>query len=209
MPKSMPRIRPDEEFVLHAEDDDFPLHPPKGPRRFVAPPPLWRRILVRPSLYIAPVIVGAAIAAFMINALLLQSGPRGAMTLGWPFNAISKASLDTLRAAPVDQPLVPMPPKRSDAGGSAPLAVTAAPSVKEEDPLAGLIKSHAGDPAIERAQRVLNRLGYGPVPVDGTMSPALRAALQRFGQDRGLTPGAQTESAVLKQLGHVSESAQN
>ena len=36
---------------------------------------------------------------------------------------------------------VPMPPKRSDAGGSAPLAVTAAPSAKEEDPLAGLIKA--------------------------------------------------------------------
>lgn len=210
MPKKLPRIRPDEEFILQAEEDDFPLHPPKGPRRFVAPHPLWRRVLMRPSLYIAPVIVGASISAFIINALMLQQSPRGAMTLGWPFNAISKASLEKLNIIAKDQPLVPMPPKRSDAGDVPLPPVAPKSSVADaQDPYAGLLKEIGGDPAIERAQRVLNRLGYGPIPVDGTMSQSLRGALQRFGHDRGLTPGPQTETAILKQLGQTSESAQN
>lgn len=212
MPKHMPRIRPDEDLMLHADDDDFPLHPPRGPRRFIAPTPRWRQLLMRPSLYLGPVIVGGALAAFVINALMLQSGPRAAMTLGWPFNAISKASLDRLNVIEKDQPVIPVPPKRTDAT-DVPLPPnvpkTAIAIADAADPLAGLIKENLGDPALERAQRVLNRLGYGPIPVDGTMSPALRQALQRFGRDRGLTPGPQTESAILKQLGHSGESAQN
>ena len=211
MPKRLPRIRPDEELVLHTDDDDFPLHPPRGPRRFVPPTPLWRRILMRPSLYFGPVIIGGAIGAFVINALMLQSGPRGAMTFGWPFNAISKASLEKLNPLAKDQSAIPLPPKRTDAS-DVPLPPSApkAQIADAADPYANLLKDTAnGDPALERAQRVLNRLGYGPIPVDGAMSQPLRAAIQRFGRDRGLTPGPQTETAILKQLGHAGDSAQD
>lgn len=212
MPKKLPRIRPDEDFVLDAQNDEFDVQPARGPRRFArsAPDPLWRRILMRPSLYIAPFIVGAAISAFIINAVMLQSGPRGAMTLGWPFNAISKASLDKLNFMAKEQPAIPMPPKRTDATDVPLPPVASKPATANAaDPYAGILKEIGSDPAIERAQRVLNRLGYGPIPVDGTMSQALRGALQRFGHDRGLTPGPQTETAILKQLGQSSESAQN
>lgn len=211
MPKRLPRIRPDEELVLQAEEDDFPLHPPKGPRRFVPPTPLWRRILMRPSLYFGPVLVCGAIGAFVINALILQSGPRGTMTLGWPFNAISKTSLEKLNPLAKDQPVIPLPPKRTDAGDlPASSNGPKAQSADANDPYANLLKDTAnGDPALERAQRVLNRLGYGPIPVDGAMSQSLRAAIQRFGRDRGLTPGPQTETAILKHLGHAGDSAQD
>lgn len=205
----------DEDYTLHAGDDDFPLHPPRGPRRFAKADPLWRRILMRPSLYISPIIIGAAVSAFLVNALMLQNGARGTMTLGWPFNAISKSSLERLNPLAKDMSVIPVPPKRTDAGDVPlpPLQQKAAAN-DASDPYAALIKDTAGtlpmgDPALQRAQRVLNRLGYGPIPVDGTLSPAMRAALQRFGRDRGLTPGPQTETAILKQLGRAGDATQD
>lgn len=206
----------DEDYTLNAGDDDFPLNPPRGPRRLAKIDPLWRRILMRPSLYFGPLIVGATVSAFLVNALMLQNGTRGAMTLGWPFNAISKSSLDRLNPVAKDQPSVPVPPKRTDAGDALLPRETQqkASGAPASDPYAALIQETAktmpsGDPALQRAQRVLNRLGYGPVPVDGIMSPAMRAALQRFGHDRGLTPGPQTETAILKQLGRAGDATQD
>ena len=109
-----------------------------------------------------------------------------------------------------EQPLIPVPPKRTDATDMPlPPIMPKTNMAEASDPYAGLLKELGGDPAIERAQRVLNRLGYGPIPVDGSLSQALRTAVQRFGRDRGLTPGPQTDTAILKQLGQASESAQN
>jgi hypothetical protein len=201
-----------DDFHLHAGDDDFEVHAPRGPRRFIEKDPLWRRVLMRPSTYLSPIIVGGAVSAFLINALMLQNGTRSAMTLGWPFNAISKSSIERLNT-PKDAMPVPMPPKRTDAG-DANAAQTKSAAVDAADPYAALLKETAnmqntGDPALQRAQRVLNRLGYGPIPVDGTLSQQTRAALQRFGRDRGLTPGPQTETAILKQLGHSGDTTQD
>lgn len=225
MPKRMPRqpkaaaarnaVMDEDDFTLHAGDDDFPLHPPRGPRRFVSPDPAWRRLVMRPSLYLGPLIVSAAVSAFLVNALMLQNGARGTMTLGWPFNAISKSSIERLNPMTKDQPIVPVPPKRTDASDiNVPSATPKANVSNATDPYAALIKETAqtvplGDPALQRAQRVLNRLGYGPIPVDGVMSPSMRAALQRFGRDRGLTPGPQTELVVLKQLGRTGDTTQD
>lgn len=199
-------------YQLHAGDDEFDIDPPRGPRRFVGDGPLWRRILMRPSLYLSPIIVGGAVSAFLINALMLQNGARGSMTLGWPFNAISKSSIERLNM-PKDVAPVPLPPKRTDAGDAATQQQKTAAS-DSTDPYAALLKEAASmpslaDPALQRAQRVLNRLGYGPIPVDGTLSPQTRTALQRFGRDRGLTPGPQTETAILKQLGRAGETTQD
>lgn len=205
----------DESYQLHAGDDDFPLHPPRGPRRFVPAEPLWRRLVMRPSLYLSPIIISGAVSAFLINALMLQNGARGTLTLGWPFNAISRSSLERLNGLPKDSPAIPVPPKRSDAT-DVPLPPTSPKQTANDsgDPYAALLKDtaslqSAGDPSLQHAQRVLNRLGYGPIPVDGTLSQPLRAAIQRFGRDRGLTPGPQTEAAILKQLGHSSDPTQD
>jgi peptidoglycan hydrolase-like protein with peptidoglycan-binding domain len=56
------------------------------------------------------------------------------------------------------------------------------------------------DPRLARVQEALDLLGYGPIEADGTWTPATRAAIRRFEQNRGLTVTGELTPAFLDEL---------
>lgn len=53
-------------------------------------------------------------------------------------------------------------------------------------------------------QRVLARLGYGPVKLSGLPDAATRKAIERFERDRGLTKSGEIDDRLLKELAAVT-----
>jgi peptidoglycan hydrolase-like protein with peptidoglycan-binding domain len=53
-------------------------------------------------------------------------------------------------------------------------------------------------------QRVLARLGYGPVKLSGLPDPATKSAIENFERDRGLTKSGQVSDRLLKELSTVT-----
>ena len=55
-------------------------------------------------------------------------------------------------------------------------------------------------------QRVLARLGYGPVKLSGLPDPATKSAIERFERDRGLAKSGEVGDRLLKELATVTGS---
>jgi peptidoglycan hydrolase-like protein with peptidoglycan-binding domain len=53
-------------------------------------------------------------------------------------------------------------------------------------------------------QRVLARLGYGPVKLSGLPDPATRAAIERFQRDRGLDKSGEIGDGLISELATVT-----
>jgi peptidoglycan hydrolase-like protein with peptidoglycan-binding domain len=56
------------------------------------------------------------------------------------------------------------------------------------------------DPRLARVQEALDLLGYGPIEADGTWTPATRAAIRRFEENRGLAVTGELTPAFLDEL---------
>ena len=52
----------------------------------------------------------------------------------------------------------------------------------------------------ERVQAALNRIGYGPVAIDGTANEATTNAIRRFELDNGLPISGAVSDAVIDRL---------
>lgn len=92
-------------------------------------------------------------------------------------------------------------------------ALLVAPAVKDASrpPFAPAAKAPApvvtgsiSAPKLMAVQRVLGKLGYGPVAVDGKMGAGTRAALIAFEHDRKLPQTGEPGAQVLKELQAVS-----
>jgi peptidoglycan hydrolase-like protein with peptidoglycan-binding domain len=55
-------------------------------------------------------------------------------------------------------------------------------------------------------QKTLASLGYGPMRVDGTLSPEMRQAIERFELDRGLPVTGRVHERLIRELERVTGS---
>lgn len=60
--------------------------------------------------------------------------------------------------------------------------------------------SPVADQAVNRAQRALAKLGYGPIKADGAMGPATKAAIEKFERDRKLPVTGEATGRTLRAL---------
>jgi peptidoglycan hydrolase-like protein with peptidoglycan-binding domain len=159
------------------------------------------------------------------NALYLQGAAGGA-----PARAVDKsASGSPARAQPQRHPGSPKAPapgvSRTSSGPAKPASKAtklAENTVKppEEPPpepsskgpqtlkvrmvrvatIAAAPQEEADPDTVRAVATELNRRGYGPVPADGTMHPALRAAILAFEQEHRLALTAEASQALLKTI---------
>ena len=103
----------------------------------------------------------------------------------------SEALLDML----MQQPPTPVPAAAEVAAPAA--QVAEAPPVEDLEARAMALAEHA---ATSRIQAALNKIGYGPLVVDGSSGPDTRNAIRRFELDNGLDISGTANQAVLDRL---------
>jgi hypothetical protein len=207
--------------ALARTDHDFTLAEPRPSRRRGAKAPPARRfaILMLALRYpgrTAAGLFGAGFAmVFLFNALVLQAGPHPAPLFG----AAPVAPPQTV-ARPAPQPPV-LPPQRPadlsllEPSRTAPPLLPPVTRVEKApapaaDPIADVIRSGsvreaakaAPEPSkqVLAAQKALNRLGYGPIKIDGLMGAGTRQAIERFEKDRKLPVTGELGSKTSREL---------
>jgi hypothetical protein len=157
--------------------------PKARPRR---PKRVWARLLARfiriitrrPTRVIAITVLVAVVAAFLVNALVLQAGRHPA-----PLFA---------RWLPGGRDAV-LPPERPSA--AIPLPPT--------DPITSLLATGESKDVLF-TQRALNRLGYGPLKADGLAGVGTRQAIEKFQRDRKLPVTGEISRKLIGDLATAS-----
>lgn len=187
--------------------------PPRAPAR-VAPgrgssrlSRIAAAIARRPGRAATGVVFTAALAAVTVNALFLQTErhprPLAAASVAAPVAPPSRPADLAPRPAIADPvttgAATPTPPP---APAQRVLATQSAP--RSRDAIGDILKASApegGDASVQAAQRALNRLGYGPIEVDGRLGPGTRRAIERLQADRKLPVTGEIGPRTAREMG--------
>ena len=190
----------------------------------VTAPPLPRLAPVSP----APVAPVAAPAATTANASLVVSVQRELARLGLYSGAIdgktgshtaaaikayekAAGQTETGKATPallaaLRAPVAAKPAPATDGQADAIATTAAALDQRERDRAATIAAAEQGQAQTQAQasyriiQGALDRIGYGPLPIDGTASPATTDAIRRFELDNGLPVTGQASDRLLARL---------
>jgi peptidoglycan hydrolase-like protein with peptidoglycan-binding domain len=143
-------------------DDDF------GSRFAVKLPFPVRWLLLRPRDSIAVLAAGGAVAAILINALFMQSGPH-------------PAPIFSTKPAPV----------------VAPLTDSVATLMPGRKPVAAPPPARPRSDMVAEIQRELSKRGFYDGPTDGFYGPKTDGAIRDFEQAAGLRPTAEPSENLL------------
>lgn len=164
---------------------DRPLRARLGGAAAVLAVRLWTKTTRRPVDSAAIFLAAAVSVVIVINAVLLQSGPRPA-----PFLANLKPEPLASRDAP--KPSAPTPPRPST------IAVAAQPvAMRRDDPIADLIEP---SPRIAVVQRALSDYGYGQMQPSGILDNATMAAIEKFERERRLPVTGEVSERLVREL---------
>lgn len=90
-------------------------------------------------------------------------------------------------------------------------AADAAPPADGQTPTADAADTASADHrealAVSNAQKILTKLGYGPLAADGVMGPSTRQALEEFQYKNGIPVTRDLDPATLQRLGEVNNVA--
>lgn len=154
-------------------------------------------LLLRHRRDIMAAVVGvAAVAAIMINGLMLQSGRHPAPIFAIrPLPVLARdttgattqmprprpPAVELAKPDPAHKPQpVPLPRPRAPF----PQPSQSAQAAPRRDPIADIIDASRQLTAIQHA---LNDFGYGPIKVSGTLDQETRGGIERFERERNLT----------------------
>lgn len=124
----------------------------------------------------------------------------------------AKSDLASLRSqsAALRQEIEEMSQNRDRLKANAPkeAAADAAPPADGQTPTADAASTdHREALAVSNAQKILTKLGYGPLAADGVMGPSTRQALEEFQYKNGIPVTRDLDPATLQRLGEVNNVA--
>jgi putative peptidoglycan binding protein len=158
----------------------------------------------RPADAVAFVVMTCAIAAVLVNALLIQpASHRGSVLTG--------AAAPAKPASLADQPAVTPRPRQVDTPHAS-TTTPRAPAAAIKSATAGLPVARSSSIASATAerpvpskrviavQRALAEFGYGQIKPSGTVDAETQAAIQKFERERKLPITGQASERVLREL---------
>jgi hypothetical protein len=203
------------EVLAARSDRDFVSAGPRrrsGPSEPSAGGRLVAAALQRPGLVVGGLVMSAAAAAIIVNALSFQSARHPA-----PFFAKAERGAGSGRGSETVPVFPPVPPTRPPSADAPASPSQAAPRSAARDPIAEIIRGSettgsAPAPArpvdvkaepqrqVASAQRALAKLGYGPLKTDGIFGQETRQAIARFERDRRLAPTGELGPRTAREL---------
>ncbi|PSC04557.1 hypothetical protein SLNSH_13760 [Alsobacter soli] len=210
--------------VLARTDHDFVLSQERRPRKASARSrrkparAAWLTALFRNP---GTTIVGAASAAIavgvVVNALALQSAPHPAPFFGRAggevvklsgFPAVLPPTRPTDLGPATTASVTPAEPTKAAARAASPAQPIPQP-IPRGDVIGDMLRGGAPAAAeiskpVLNAQKALNKLGYGPVKIDGVFGSGTRQALERFERDHKLPATGELGARTARELASAS-----
>jgi hypothetical protein len=137
-------------------------------------------------------------AGVTVNALLLQSDAVSAGRAG--MGRISGAPGLAGRGAMLPEAVPPRTGERASRAEQGLRIARFAAEPRSIDPAAAAAGEATDAETVRAIQRELKLHGYGPVPVNGTMGFATRAAIMAFEHDHGMALSAEASERLLKRI---------
>jgi peptidoglycan hydrolase-like protein with peptidoglycan-binding domain len=138
-------------------------------------------------------------AGVVVNALFLQSDAISAGRAGMGrVSGVPGLTGGGAIAIPTAAP--PRPSERSSRAEQGLRIARFAAEPGSIDPAAAGLDEGTDAETVRAIQRELKLHGYGPVPVNGTMGLATRAAIMAFEHDHGMSLSAQASEPLLKRI---------
>ncbi len=155
-------------------------------------------VLARKGLYLGA--IDGKYGELSRSAIAAYEKAEGLPVTGEP----STGLLENMKAAAAAPPAPPapvvaaIPPELPPPSAAAPVQEAALPAPQGPSPQE--IEAELKRLRYERVQTALNRIGYGPVPVDGTANEETANAIQRFELDNGLPISGAAGDSVVDRL---------
>ena len=140
-------------------------------------------------------------AGIAFNALFLQRKP-ASLTEPLADKTAGRVAPERARKGPDTSPTSRTNLRTSQASGEEPAQqlriARFAPDSAKVDAMPPVAEDDTDSATISAIQRELKQRSYGPLPVDGIMRPATRAAIMAFEHDRGLPLTGEVSAQTLK-----------